>query len=137
VLAGAGRVRHGRGGPGSSAAGEAPARAEGGPGSGVTGEAMARAERVGAGRGRARPGRRQPGGAGRARPRWSGVRRWHEQLVAKAVRITAHGRDARERSGRKKGRDRVYSLMFIEPTPQPTNISRLTYVAAVTTTRRT
>jgi hypothetical protein len=38
----------------------------------------------------------------------------------------------RERSGRKKGRGRVYTLMFIEPTHQPTNISGLAYVATVT-----
>jgi hypothetical protein len=43
------------------------------------------------------------------------------------------GSDAREKSGRKKGRARVlYPLMFIGPTHQPTNISGLAYVAAVT-----
>jgi hypothetical protein len=46
-------------------------------------------------------------------------------------RYTMRGRDARERSERKKGWDRVYSLMFVGSTHQPMNISGLTYVAAV------
>jgi hypothetical protein len=37
----------------------------------------------------------------------------------------------RERSGRKKGQGRVYSLMFIGPTHQPMNIIGLAYVAAM------
>jgi hypothetical protein len=37
----------------------------------------------------------------------------------------------RERSGRKKGQGRLYSLMFVGPTHQLTNISGLAYVAAV------
>jgi hypothetical protein len=42
------------------------------------------------------------------------------------------GSNARERSGRKKGRGRVlYLLMFGGLTHQPMNISRLAYVAAV------
>jgi hypothetical protein len=40
--------------------------------------------------------------------------------------------EMRERSGRKKGQGRVYSLMFIGPTDPLTNISGLAYVAAVT-----
>jgi hypothetical protein len=44
----------------------------------------------------------------------------------------ACGSDARERSGRKKGRGHVlYPVMFVGLTHQPTNISRLAYVAAV------
>jgi hypothetical protein len=44
---------------------------------------------------------------------------------------TVRGRDARERSGRNKGRGWVYSLMFVGLTHQPMNISGLAYVAAV------
>jgi hypothetical protein len=44
----------------------------------------------------------------------------------------ACGSNARERSRKKKGRGHVlYPLMFVGLTHQPTNISRLAYVAAV------
>jgi hypothetical protein len=88
----------------------------------VAGEAPAR--RSGSAAGEARVGRHRCGAgcSGSASSSCGG---------GDARRYTAHGRDARERSGRKKGRGRVYSLMVVGPTHQPTNISELAYVAAV------
>jgi hypothetical protein len=110
------------GGLGSSAVGEAPARVEGGPGSGVTGEAPARAERVGHGQGRPGsgavrevPARRSGSATGEA-----GVgRRRRGAGCGGSVRSSCGGGGARrytmrekrcvsERSGRKKGRARIY-----------------------------
>jgi hypothetical protein len=97
------------------------------PGPGVAGQ-----DRGGTSRGRARPSRTgaAPVGAG-----WGGP----GPGVAEGdnVRRTcggsdARGSDERERSGRKKERTQVlYLLMFIRLTHQPTNISGLSYVAAV------
>jgi hypothetical protein len=152
---GPGRCWPGRGESGTVGAGRG--RAEGGLGSGATGEAPAWAEWVRHGRGgpdQARPGRRQPGGAGRARPRrfgagpGSGVARVRlgsgatgagpGAAVAQGAvggggdaRCSAWKRCERERSERKKGRDRIYSLMFVRLTHQPMNISGLAYVVAV------
>jgi hypothetical protein len=130
---------------GSGAAEEAPARVEGGPGSGATGEAPARAERVGHGRGRLgsgavreAPARRSGSTTGEAgvgrRCRGAGCGGSARSSCGGggARRYTTRGkRCVRERSGRKKGRDRVYSLMFVGPTHQPMNISGLAYVAVV------
>jgi hypothetical protein len=117
VLVGAGRVGHGQGGLGS----------------GVVGEAPARAEQVGHGRGG--PGWAREVGVGchwRGDGCGSSVRsswwwRWHTSLYSAWKRCERE----RERSGRKKGRGRVYSLMFVGPTHQPTNISGLAYMAVV------
>jgi hypothetical protein len=51
--------------------------------------------------------------------------------VAAAARVAVRGRDVRERSRREKGQDRIYSLMFVGLTHQPTNINGLVYVVAV------
>jgi hypothetical protein len=80
--------------------------------------------------------RRAQGGWGRAPPVQGRVWQWREGAVGGgggARHYTTCGRDARERgrSGRKKGWGRVYSLMFVRPTHQPTNISGLAYVVAV------
>jgi hypothetical protein len=129
-----GQVGHGQGGPGMGAAGEAPARAKGGPGSGTAKEAPARAERVGHDRGRlgsgtAReaPARRSGSSAAEAGSGCGGSASswWRRQRTSQRVE------EMRERSGRKKGQGRVYSLMFVGPTDPLTNISRLAYVAAV------
>jgi hypothetical protein len=108
---------------------------------GQAGEASGRAERVE--RGQGGPGRVQ----GQAWPGWhrpgrlgSGTAGTGPDVATArgavggsggARRYTMRGRDVRERSERKKGRDRVYSLMFVGSTHQPMNISGLTYVAAV------
>jgi hypothetical protein len=60
---------------------------------------------------------------------WPG-RQCEKHLVAAEARVEAMRE--RARSGRKKGRGRIlYLLMFIGPTHQPTNISRVAYVAAM------
>jgi hypothetical protein len=107
--AGWGWARSGRRRPGQS-------------GSGTAEEAPARRSGSAAGGAGVRRRRRGAGCSGSARSSCVG---------GGACRYTARGRDARERSGRKKGRGRVYSLMFIGPTHQPTNISVLAYVTAV------
>jgi hypothetical protein len=92
-----------------------------------------------------RPGRRRPGrgGSGRtgvgrdatgaAPPRLGGaVRGEAGATVRGALGGGARGSGARERCWRKKGRGRVlYSLMFVGPTHQLTNISRLAYMTVV------
>jgi hypothetical protein len=88
-----------------------------GQGGGQAGEVSASAEQV-------RHGRGGPGsGAGRRRP--SGA-----VGGGGGMRHSVWKRCERERSRRKKGRGRVYSLMFIRLTHQPTNISGLAYVVA-------
>jgi hypothetical protein len=104
----------------------------------VAGEAPSKVERVGRGlggpgrvRGQVWPGWRWPGRLG------SGATNVGPGVAAArgavgsggARRYTVCGRDARERSGRKKGQGQIYSLMFVKPTHQPTNISKLAYVA--------
>jgi hypothetical protein len=94
-----------------------------------------------AGAGRGSPGRRRgrrvrpvPGGAVQGATRAGRGVAGAGEAVRGALGggDNACGNNARERSGSKKGRGRVlYSLMFIGPTHQPMNISRLAYVAAM------
>jgi hypothetical protein len=87
---------------------------------------------VGPGSGMARQGRHRRGRAGLGGAVRGAAGAGEAVRGALGDGDDACGSNTRERSERKKGRGWVlYPLMFIGPTHQPTNISRLTYVTAV------
>jgi hypothetical protein len=118
--------RSGLGGSGVAGQGQGPVRTTGaapaGAGRGWGGADRGPAVQSRAGRGATEAGWCGPGpGVAGAGHGWGGA-------------SGAHGSDARERerSGRKKGWARVlYLLIFVGATNEPTNLSRLAYVAAV------
>jgi hypothetical protein len=94
-------------------------------GAGRAGAGQPRSGRTGVGRGTTGATLAWPGG-GRLGP----GRQCKEDLAVATTHVEAMRE--RERSGRKKWWGRVlYPLIFVEPTHQPTNISRLVYMVVV------